>query len=142
LPTEEEWEYACRAGATTAFFWGADAAQAKVYGWFADNSADSSGRETTHPVGKLKPNKFGLFDIVGNVGEWCQKSDPKGMGVIRGGSFNDKAFCLRCAARNIEAEDWNDLDPNTPQSIWWLSDADFVGFRIVRSLDDTHENSK
>lgn len=142
LPSEEEWGYACRAGATTAYFWGADAAHAKEYGWFVNNSADSTGRETTHPVGKLKPNKFGLFDIVGNVGEWCHKADPKGMGVIRGGSFNDKVSWLRCAARNIETEDWNDLDPNTPQSIWWLSDADFVGFRIVRSLDDTTNDTK
>jgi formylglycine-generating enzyme required for sulfatase activity len=137
LATEEEWEYACRAGAATPFFWGADAAQAKDYGWFKENSVDATGRETTHPVGKLKPNKFGLLDIVGNVAEWCQKTDPKGMGVIRGGSFmDDPAVGLRSASRNIETEDWNELDPQSPQSVWWLSAADFVGFRIVRGQDD------
>ena len=137
LATEEEWEFACRAGSTTPFFWGADAAQAKDYGWFKENSVDGTGRETTHPVGKLKPNKFGLFDIVGNVGEWCQKTDPKGMGVIRGGSFmDDPAIRFRSASRNVETEDWNELDPQSPQSVWWLSAADFVGFRIVRGSDD------
>jgi formylglycine-generating enzyme required for sulfatase activity/mono/diheme cytochrome c family protein len=142
LPTEEEWEFACRAGGSTPYFWGSDSAHAKEFGWFKDNSPDSTGRETTHPVGTLKPNKFGLFDMVGNVGEWCQKANPKEMGVIRGGSFMDEVVRLRSASRNIETEDWNGLYPNSPQSVWWLSDADFVGFRIVRSLDDAAEASK
>lgn len=142
LATEEEWEYACRAGSTTPYFWGNDAAQAKEYGWFKDNSVDDTGRETTQPVGKLKPNKFGLYDIVGNVGEWCQKSNTNGPGVIRGGAFDAGVSRLRSAARILETEEWNEMDPQSPQSIWWLASADFVGLRIVRSADDTGEPPK
>ncbi len=142
LATEEEWEYACRAGSTTPNFWGNDAAQAKEYGWFKDNSVDDTGRETTQPIGKLKPNKFGLYDIVGNIGEWCQKSSTNQPGVIRGGTFESGVTGLRSASRMIETEEWNEMDPQSPQSIWWLASADFVGLRIVRSADDTAELPK
>ncbi len=126
LPTEEEWEYACRAGATTTYFWGDDAAQAKEYAWFKDNAG-----EGTHLVGKLKPNKFGLYDITGNVGEWCLKADPKAPGVLRGGAWTEETSKLRSAARMVEVEEWNENDPQSPQSIWWLSAADFTGLRVV-----------
>lgn len=139
LATEDEWEYACRAGSTTAYFWGNDPAQAREYGWFKDNSLDENSRETTQPVGKLKPNKFGLYDIVGNVGEWCRKSNTNGPAVIRGGTFDGGVGRLRSAARMFETEDWNEMDPQSPQSIWWLASADFVGLRIVRSADDNGE---
>ena len=126
LPTEQEWEYACRAGSTTAYFWGKDAAQAKEYGWFKDNS-----KEVTHLVGKLKPNAFGLYDIVGNVGEWCAKADAKGQKVLRGGAWTEEVTKLRSASRMVETEEWNENDPQSPQSVWWLSAADFTGFRVV-----------
>jgi formylglycine-generating enzyme required for sulfatase activity/cytochrome c553 len=131
LPTEAEWEYACRAGATTAYFWGDDPAQAKEYGWYADNS-----KVTTQPVGKLKPNPFGLYDIVGNLGEWCAKESKGVPGVLRGGGFPDAVAKLRCAFRVVETPEWNELDPQSPPSIWWLSAADYVGLRVVRSLQD------
>jgi len=131
LPTEAEWEYACRAGATSAYFWGDDPGQAKEYAWYKDNS-----KETTQPIGKLKPNKFGLYDIVGNVAEWCIKENPEAPGVARGGAFTEPVTGLRCAARMIETPEWNELDPQSPPSKWWLSAADFVGFRVVRSLED------
>jgi mono/diheme cytochrome c family protein len=130
LPTEAEWEYACRAGAETPYFWGASADQAKDYGWFADNS-----QGTTQPVGKLKPNKFGLYDIVGNVAEWTQLSAKDAPGVVRGGAFTSKPEGLRSAGRMIDNPSWNELDPQSPPSIWWLSAADFVGIRVVRSAD-------
>ena len=136
LPTEEEWEYACRAGAKTAFFWGDDPIGAKDYGWFKENSATSSLGETTHPIGKLKPNPFGLHDIVGNLAEWCAAVDKDAPHVVRGGAFSEPVTRLRCAARMIETPEWNELDPQSPQSIWWLSSADFVGFRVVRSFGD------
>ena len=131
LPTEQEWEYACRAGAATAYFWGDDAAQAKEYGWSTENAND-----TTHPFGRLKPNAFGLYDIVGNVAEWCQKTGANAPAVARGGAWSEPVTRLRSAARLIETPEWNELDPQIPQSIWWLSAADFVGFRVVRVLDD------
>ena len=131
LPTEAEWEYACRAGASSAYFWGDDPAQAKDYAWYKDNS-----KQTTQPLGQLKPNKFGLYDVVGNVAEWCAKTDPNNAAVVRGGAFSEPVTRLRCAARMIETPQWNELDPQSPPSTWWLSAADFVGLRVVRSFAD------
>jgi formylglycine-generating enzyme required for sulfatase activity len=134
LPTEAEWEYAARAGAKTAYFWGDDAAQAKDFAWFVDNS-----KATTQPVGKLKPNKFGLFDIAGNVGEWCSKESADAPAVLRGGTWSETVTKLRCASRMIDGPEWNELDPQSPPSIWWLSAADYVGLRVVRSADDAEK---
>lgn len=134
LPTEDEWEYACRAGSTNRFFWG-DATStsenfhlAENYCWYLTNS-----KQTTHPVGQLKANAFGLFDMAGNVAEWCAGSPTATEKVLRGGAFSMNAFRIRCAARQIESREWNDQDPQNPPSIWWLSSADFAGFRVVRT---------
>jgi formylglycine-generating enzyme required for sulfatase activity len=130
LPTEAEWEYSCRAGATTAFFWSNDATRAPEYAWFKDNSAQGDFSETTHPVGKLKSNGFGLHDITGNVAEWCAMLENGGPHVVRGGGFSSAVTQLRCAARMIETPEWDELDPELPHSPWWLT-ADFVGFRVA-----------
>jgi formylglycine-generating enzyme required for sulfatase activity/uncharacterized membrane protein YhaH (DUF805 family) len=109
LPTEAEWEYACRAGTTTRFSFGDDDTLLTNYAWYGSNS-DS----TTHPVGQKRANPWGLYDMHGNVFEWCQDwygdypagsaTDPQGpqggsLRVLRGGSWGDFAGLARCANR-------------------------------------------
>ncbi len=154
LPTEAEWEYACRAGMDTAYFFGDDPAQLQDYAWGQANSG-----ERPHPVGQKKPNPWGLYDILGNVAEWVldrydkdyyrtfKPEMPALMPVLlpgkekfphvaRGGSWDDKPARLRCAARRASGEEWIQEDPQRPQSIWWLTDALFIGFRMVRPLEE------
>jgi len=162
LPSEAEWEYACRAGSESAFHFGDDAAELDEYAWYGDNSD-----EQPHKVGLKKPNAFGLYDMHGNVMEWVidgyaedgysslsDKTEPLSLmdsirwpdsaenRVARGGSWQDAAERLRSAARIGSAdEDWKAEDPNVPLSPWWYTDdpARGVGFRIFRSyqpIDD------
>lgn len=126
LPTEAEWEYAARAGSTDPYFWG-KADGADEYAWFGDNS-----EADTHVVGKKKPNKFGLYDMLGNVGEWVQPlKDDQEYAILRGGHWESPIENLRCAYRDEEDPAWNDMDPNLPKSIWWLSSANWTGIRLV-----------
>ncbi|HVA51208.1 MAG TPA: formylglycine-generating enzyme family protein [Pirellulales bacterium] len=150
LPTEAEWEYACRAGSQTAYSFGDDASKLPEYAWFYENSHDSY-----HKVGEKKPNPWGLFDMHGNVAEWCTdqyvpdfyqefagKTADNPMAVpttvepcvVRGGSWDDDPPLLRSAARRGSEKDWKQQDPQVPQSIWYYTDALFVGFRVVRPL--------
>ena len=111
LPTEAEWEYACRAGTTTRFYWGDDPANQLIhdYTWNSINSGNQ-----THGVALKQPNPWGLYDMSGNVWEWCQdwngaypdgpEVDPQGPGVgsfraNRGGSWLNNAIFLRSASR-------------------------------------------
>jgi formylglycine-generating enzyme required for sulfatase activity len=109
LPTEAEWEYACRAGSTTEYGYGDDDGQSDQYAWHKNNSGVG-----THPVGEKKPNAWGLYDMHGNVREWCQDwygeydssaaTDPVGPSigsnrVLRGGSWDFHAASGRCANR-------------------------------------------
>jgi formylglycine-generating enzyme required for sulfatase activity len=154
LPTEAEWEYACRAGTKTAYFFGDDPKLLGDYAWYSANAED-----LTHPVGQKKPNPWGLYDMYGNVAEWCldhyrkdyyatfpadrvtlepvlvPTADRFGH-VARGGSWADDAARLRSATRRGSDKTWIRRDPQRPQSIWWLTDADFVGFRVVRPLEE------
>ena len=137
LPTEAEWEYACRAGTSTKYSFGNNVRKLRTYAWFVDNS---SGR--THPVGRKKPNPWGLYDMYGNVAEWCNdfysedyykqspEKDPKGPPngqerVLRGGAWNSSADSCRSAYRAS--------DPSINDTCL-ASDA--IGFRCVKNAPD------
>jgi len=151
LPTEAEWEYACRAGTINVFGFRNEPSGLKDFAWYEAN-ADSE----TNPVGKKKPNAWGLYDMSGNVREWvydfysptaykeaAKKSpavNPKGpkagkVHVARGGDYSSSVEALRCAARSFEEEWWRSGDPQIPKSIWWLPEMDFIGFRVARSVE-------
>lgn len=141
LPTEAEWEYACRAGTTE----GATGAQIGDYAWFADNSSDKYQK-----VGAKKPNAWGLYDMQGNVMEWTldgyapltpasgllvnpwiPSSKPYPHAVRGGGWMSDAGQCL-CTSRVGSDASWKMQDPQLPKSIWYLTDAQWLGFRLVR----------
>jgi len=94
LPTEVEWEYACRAGTTTRWSFGDDVKQLGDYAWFRDNAWDAV-EQYAHEVGTKKPNPWGLYDMHGNVWEWVQDQS----GIIRGGYFYSDARYTRSAMR-------------------------------------------
>lgn len=130
LPTEAEWEYACRAGSTTKFCFGDDETKLSAHAWYYDNSGPRP-----HPVGQKKPNAWGLYDVHGNVREWCQDrygfypsspvADSTGPSsgtfrrVFRGGSWNDYAERCRSAFRG-----WGDPGGRGYD----------LGFRVARDL--------
>ena len=158
LPTEAEWEYAARAGTTTAYSWGdvSDEGTLNAKTWNQNNVFDPITFETRYrEVGKLKPNPWGLYDIHGNVAEWTLDGyapykaskevlvNPWVKGtkpyphVSRGGSFHVQMPLskLRSAARIFSTPDWKQQDPQLPKSIWYLTDATFQGMRLVRPLE-------
>ncbi len=122
LPTEAEWEIACRAGAKGRFSF--ESGALGDYAWFAGNS-----EETTHPVAKKKPNAFGFYDMHGNVAEWCSTAD--GGAAVRGGAYRDPEEDLQCTSRKVQDKSWNKTDPQIPKSKWWLSDGPFAGIRVA-----------
>jgi formylglycine-generating enzyme required for sulfatase activity len=134
LPTEAEWEYACRAGTGTDYSFGDEARKLGDFAWFADNAG-----KKTHPVGQKRPNAWGLYDMHGNVAEWCQDvydkgyyaaspdKDPRGPAdgkeyVLRGGSWKSAADALRSSYRIGETPGFSDA----------CLARDAIGFRCVR----------
>jgi formylglycine-generating enzyme required for sulfatase activity len=138
LPTEAEWEYACRAGTTTHYFFGDEGEKLRNYAWFEGNSG-----QRPRPVGRKLPNPFGLFDMLGNVWQWCNdfykvdyyegspRQDPKGPEsgdnkVVRGGSWAAEANQCRSSFRYYEDPSYTDV----------CFGYDIYGFRCVRSTEN------
>ena len=144
LPTEAEWEYAARAGTTTAYSFGDDTTLLGEYAVFYENSNNVYAK-----VGTKKPNPWGLYDMHGNVAEWTldefkedaystlDSKDPWAMPtvihprVLRGGSWDDDPDKLRSAARSASSAKLQKRDPQIPKSFWWFTDSSFVGLRLV-----------
>lgn len=126
LPTEAEWEVAARGGSAAAL------QPAEDYAWFEANSGKNS-----HEVGGKKPNGFGLYDVLGNAWENClEPFAPPAQGpVVRGGGWNTPAKDLRVSRRQSVPDEWAERDPKRPLRLWWLTDGNFVGFRVVRIPD-------
>jgi formylglycine-generating enzyme required for sulfatase activity len=145
LPTEAEWEYACRAGSSNPI----DRAQLADYAWYLKNSPNPpSTAGTYHKVGTKKPNAWGLYDLLGNVMEWTLdqyapytaaaqenpsvKSKTSYPHAVRGGSWNDDETRVSCTARVASDPSWKKQDPQLPKSIWYMTDAQWLGFRLIR----------
>jgi formylglycine-generating enzyme required for sulfatase activity len=146
LPTEAEWEYACRAGTKTAYSFGNDPVELDQHAWYLDNSEDKYQK-----VGQKKPNPWGLFDMHGNVMEWTadqfvpdyfeRLKTPANPFVrpetlyprsVRGGGWAGDPAQLRSAFRLGSDPSWQQQDPQLPKSVWYLTDAPWLGFRIAR----------
>jgi formylglycine-generating enzyme required for sulfatase activity len=137
LPTEAEWEYACRAGAKTKYAYGGDASKLQTYAWFKGNAG-----QKTHPVAQKQPNAWGLYDMHGNVAEWCNDiygetyykamdgGYPHGPALgdkrlLRGGSWRTSEESCRVSARNSENARFADA----------CFGSDSYGFRCVRNVE-------
>ncbi|WP_029902643.1 SUMF1/EgtB/PvdO family nonheme iron enzyme [Prevotella sp. 10(H)] len=162
LPTEAEWEYAARGGTETPYFFEGNPKDFSDHGFWrkffdADTEPISSfviynknSRNKTQEPATVKPNPFGLKNMLGNVMEYCaDKYDPQAYSkrggsatdpistegtewVVRGGNYLSDASDVRCAARDFTKHDaWLKTDPQQPKSIWWYSDIKGIGFRVV-----------
>jgi formylglycine-generating enzyme required for sulfatase activity len=153
LPTEAEWEYACRAGTTASRYYGDDIDDLEEHAWYYDN-ADDKYQE----VGQKGPNPWGLMDMLGNVSEWVldgydsehySELATKGPvpaadavkwpedvypNVVRGGSWDDDPEDVRAARRFASDMEWSQQDPQIPNSVWWHTDSRQVGMRVIRPL--------
>lgn len=154
LPSEAEWEYACKAGSD----YGNDRATINDLAWSKDNSSERYQKK-----GTKKPNAWGLYDMLGNVSEWTldqytedayatlsqstetnpwikpTRLHPR---TVRGGSWDDKVSKSRCTCRIKSNPRWKMRDPQIPKSFWWNTDSPFVGFRIVKPVPQPSQEDR
>jgi formylglycine-generating enzyme required for sulfatase activity len=165
LPTEAEWEYACRAGAPTAFSFGDDPKQLDDYAWFEDDSDEKDGDPGYHKTGLKQANRWGLYDMHGNVAQWCfdaysadwyKQFAGKTVSwhdainwplhrypcVIRGGGYDSEAVDCRCAARLHSDRSFNANDPAFPKSQFIEAGYLWIGFRLVSPVAIPSEAEK
>ena len=144
LPTEAEWEYAAKAGTSTAYSFGDDISKIDEYAVYYKNSDNHYAK-----VGSKLPNPWGLYDMHGNVSEWTLDEYKENAlaitesknpwvkptvihpRVIKGGSWDDDAKTLRSSARIASSLKLQKRDPQIPKSFWWNTDSNFIGFRLV-----------
>lgn len=151
LPTEAEWEYACRADSKTKYSWGDDPAEVDKYAWMGGDA----GSHYQKP-GQKKANAWGFHDMHGNVMEWTLdqyvpdrkayfakekvtnpwvKATKPYPHVAKGGQWKQALSDLTASKRHPSAPEWKKTDPQDPKSQWYLSDASWLGFRIVRPAE-------
>ena len=154
LPTEAEWEFASRAGSRKDNYFDDEVSVIDDYAWHKENSGGKYQK-----VGQKKPNGWGLYDMLGNVSEWVADSyeerifKPRGIRknpfvydeskypkVYRGGSWKDKPENLSSSKRYFSDRSLQKRDPQIPKSLWWNTDAPFIGFRVVR-VDEISKSS-
>jgi formylglycine-generating enzyme required for sulfatase activity len=129
LPTEAEWEYACRAGGPPVK---PDAEDLDAVAWHAGNSGGKP-----QPAGKKRPNAWGLYDMLGNVGEFVIRDPKDDKGLLAGGSYRDEAKDVHSAAREPYSPAWQKNDEERPPSTSWLNwTVHHVGFRVVMEDDE------
>jgi|TARA_B110000908_G_scaffold36947_1_gene44324 formylglycine-generating enzyme required for sulfatase activity len=148
LPTEAEWEYACRAGSKTKYTWGDNPEEAEQYAWFGGDAASQY-----HAPGKKKPNAWGFVDMHGNAQEWtldqyvpdrrayfgkdkvhnpwikATKSYPH---VTKGGYWKQPLEEITADKRIPSEPEWKILDPQEPRSLWYFTSVQWIGMRLVR----------
>jgi len=122
LPTEAEWEYASKAGSDSRFFFGDSVKDLKNYGWFWDNSD-----MRTHPTGEKLPNMWGLYDMAGNVWEWCEDYFVDDLSFV---PINGTAYNVSTGQRVIKGGSWNDYGIN-------LRHSNRLGFTPTIKMNDT-----
>ena len=129
VPTAAQWKHACRLGYGRPGEWSTD--RLSEYAWFAENA-----QETAHPAGERAANELGVHDQLGNAAELVAPPDgaPDRPTEVWGGSYQSAAGDVHCSARRQKTDAWQESDPQLPKSRWWLSDAQFVGVRIIRTV--------